>query len=125
MQKAVADTQTSLTDLWFGNKNKKAKRGRPKKAASAGNSATTGDSSAVTSSNYSFESVNGMSLEKLFPAPSKQKELSNNMILSMTEEEYIAKSIYTPSNTGTGSSTGIESEQARIIPNEAKGVFRF
>lgn len=130
MEKAVADLQTKESVVWANNKCTKVKRGRRKRNVTNHPSAENEDSTNSTANNYKFEAVYGMSLDNLFPAPTTQKHLLTNMILSMTVEEFNAKSIDTACGRATrwndNDGLGVNAnEGTRIRADETEGVFRF
>lgn len=124
MNRAIDDLKSHSSVPWLDNFNTKGKRGRPKQSSSI--SANSADQQVTQ---YTFEEINGMSLDQLLPPPSKQKELLNQMILNMTEEEFNARmhKVNRPGNT-VNNNVGMAvlgNDKARIKANESEGVFGF
>lgn len=133
MEGAVHDLNTKNDVLWANNFAKKGtrggKRGRPRRSRSRSSSQATSRPSGPFTE-YKFEEVNGMSLEQLMPAPSKQKQLLNQMILNLTVEEFNARSIN--NNNGSTSLSNLQMGHTllsnrgnRIQADESQSVFRF
>lgn len=123
MVKSIEDLNTKKSVLWRGNSCTKEKRGRPKRAHASSTNTTD-----VMGSQYNFEIVAGMSLEQLLPAPSKQKEVLNHMVLDLTMEEYNVKmqTLGHPqsNDNGAAGSSGLHgNSEHRIEANEREGVF--
>lgn len=77
------------------------------------------------------ENSNGMSIAQLLPAPSKQKDALNQMILNLTQEEFNTKT-HKPSGTciineseAIGGVGREASQEAHIQADETQGVFGF
>lgn len=131
MEGSINDLNTKHEVLWANNQIKKGKRGgkrgRPRRLCSSSQATSRPSGS---SSEYKFENVNGMSLDQLQPAPSKQKELLNHMILNLTMEEFKARSI-TNNNGSTSLANAhmnhalLSSRGTRIQADESQSVFRF
>ena len=106
------------------NASVKKKRGIPKRSCS-----TTRDNAGSSSTNnYKFEEVDGMCLKQLQAAPSKQKEILNNMLLHMTEEEFNARNLTTSGHTMMSRNESFSQVQPNNVPNqedESQGVFGF
>ncbi|MEM8643848.1 MAG: hypothetical protein AAGF09_03025, partial [Pseudomonadota bacterium] len=125
LEKAIHDFNTKRAVLWANNQSSKKKRGRPKQ-----NSTTTVANTADTLPAYMFQKVDGLCLDHLLPAPSKQKQVLNNMILSLTEEEFEARMLSGGGGRATllSENLGVAvngNDQARIQVDESQGVFGF
>ena len=124
MSKAIEDLNIKKAVLWRSKICVKDSRGRPRRTRSS--SANTGNNSALR---YKFEVIDGMRLERLLPAPSKQKEVLNNMVLNLTMEEYNVKlqtvGVVNGSQNGALESALDIHEHSgqRIEENEREGVF--
>lgn len=109
---------------WLNNTNAKGKRGRPRRSG-----AVTQNNSEDQIPPHKFDIVNGLSLDQLMPPPSKQKEILNQLVLNMTEEEYNSKMQTVGSDGATvNSNVGMAvfgSEGVRIEADENEGVFGF
>ena len=86
LQKAVHDSKEKDAVLWTNNTMSRGKRGRPKKQ-------TLTDSTILVEERgkYTFEDLNGLSVNTLMPPPSKQKDLLLQMILNISKEQYLSK----------------------------------
>ena len=123
MEKAVLDLNNQREVPWRSNLCVKGKRGRPKR------STTTSPLPTSAARRYKFDVVNGISLETLFTAPSKQKEALNQMILNLTAEEFAAKSINRNGRVRRNRFNGADdmsgNQAGRIVADETQGVFKF
>ncbi len=122
IEKGVADLNTNNEIPWIHNIVPKRARGRPRiNRDHIPPSPTSGR-------RYTFETVNGLGLSKLFPAPSRQKDALNQMILNLTQEEFNTKA-QRPNGIGNVDDSegigGVGGEEARIQADETQGVFGF
>ena len=130
MEKAVDDLSLSTDVPWENNACTKGRLGRPKRTSTAAQQTSNVQSSLDRSNRYTFETVDGMSLDQILPPPSKQRELLNQMVLNLTEEEYRSRTLSdTNSNSaqvhGSNDNDARDLNNDRIKPNESEGVFRF
>lgn len=89
LERAVHDLNEAVSVPWSENTSTSTngKRGRPKK-----NPVTESTPSTTSLRQYSFEVINGLSINSLLPAPTKQRDLLQQMILNLSNEEYLSKS---------------------------------
>lgn len=129
MERAVHDLNSSPSVPWAGNLTTKGKKGRPKKVCSS-----NGVPRSTDLPTYQFETLNGLCLESLQPSSSKQKVNLSQMILAMTDEEYLARNddsfngshMRTYVNNDQDSPvnySNTEVEKDRLKPDESNGVF--
>ncbi len=123
MTQAIDLLNSTNSFPWLHNSGTKGRRGRPKRS----NAASSNSTEQLLLPQHKFEKVNGLSLGELLPAPSKQKELLNLLILNMTEEEYNSK-METIGRNGTTINNNfgmavLGSNGVRIEADESNGVF--
>ena len=130
MEKAVSVHNRTNSIPWTNNVCSKTRQGRQKRVSTDPSTDSTERETSGAGIKYMFECVNGISLNQILPAPSTQKQLLNNMILSMTSEEFKAKSVDTVedmfrrSNDDDGQ--GVSATRGTYIrADEVQGVFQF
>ncbi len=109
---------------WATNVCESKRRGRPR--GSGTKIIDTAESS--DNQNYKFEDVCGISLDQLQAPPSKQKEILNNMLLHLTEEEFNARDLTSNGFNDlnqTGPTSYLQSDVVPIEADETQGVFGF
>ena len=112
LDEPIRDMASQRSVPWYDNNSAKGKRGRPKRTCS-----TT--RSGQQPIQYKFEEINGFSLEQLQPPPSKQREVLNQMILKMTEQEYTSKMVRT---NGTGRATVNDTAGLSLVGNDVTPI---
>lgn len=124
-EKAVHDMNESGGVPWARRNTQqttpRGKRGRPRKTTVT-ESTPLADSTRCQIDDvlYSFEVVNGMSIDTLQPAPSKQRDYLLQMILTLTEEEYLGRR---SSDGPPGDTVNGTSNENCIKPDESLGIF--
>lgn len=124
MEKPVEDLNANSDVPWKHNTNTKAKRGRPLRNGIASPTA----SNSYNLPNYIFTAVRDIGLDNLQPPPSKQKEILNQMVLNLTDEEFNAKSFNGNIQSVFNDSVGVAvvaNQGGRIEADESQGVFGF
>ena len=123
MDRAIADHTSTKSVPWRNNFPTGVKRGRPKRFKTR-----SVNLDLTQLPNYVFDNINGFSLDKLLPAPSKQKEILNPMILNLTTEEFNAK-VHTINGTVVNGEcddyerTALGVQHSAIQADESQGIF--
>lgn len=122
MEEAIGEMKIRKCVPWKDNVSATGKQGRPRRTRPRSDRTSSGYTT------YNFPQVQGMTVESLLPAASKQKEVLNKMILNMTEEEFNSRMVNSTGGSnlrnGVGSSAG-RLETSRIQADETQGVFGF
>ena len=122
LDKAIRDLSTQGSAPWINNTGVMVTRGRPRRRSTNNSNSTT------QLAQYAFESIDTISIDRLQPSPSKQKDALNQMILKLTEQEFASKMVTLNGSSlktiGSTEAAGTDSsDQAPIEADEIQGVF--